>query len=646
MDEKRMSKNEHLRELWRTLILGTGVVLVVITTLHASWEQVGMPFLSFFYGFSHLADPNNYVAALHQMRLGGSIVLGVYWGAGLFLMQLLRFAVPGLEPKEKKAAILLFAFLLAVVYFGIPLAVHWITPMLSHLLLRTPLFHDKDAGAVLGVLNRTFLISLVFLFVAPNAILSQVFHHPNLRRVRTGYLMFLLLLLLCSALMPPSLFVLTFFFGPILFGLGWLGSKMWDKTVSTENRQQHRGVKWSDASNSYIESLQKVPEGSRHTAIPNAIDPERLGTKATLCTCNPVGPVHRCSCVGFSSHPSAGRPMLCTCVPVAHAGTNSPPPSASAVACSPLSQEEALSRLAEYPRSSPAEMPSSGVRGGEHRTDDRVDCTVFAPPEVSRGCDFLVQVFAHCPEDEAVVRAMATEFDDSAVSRGFRSLEKNIPRGSRLTFHLSVPTLVVDDPIQHLTWKGRSESVQYAVSVPPGRRAGTVIAKVVVTLASVPIGHIKFTLKVAEVLAGRQQMQPLGEQARLYSLAFVSYATADRPKVLERVQMLQALGIRYFQDVLDIAPGAQWERTLYDYIDQCDLFLLFWSSAARNSEWVMKEIAYALNRKGDDDYAPPEILPIIIEGPPIVPPPDNLRHLHFSDHLVYLMVPPDHASFL
>jgi TIR domain len=84
------------------------------------------------------------------------------------------------------------------------------------------------------------------------------------------------------------------------------------------------------------------------------------------------------------------------------------------------------------------------------------------------------------------------------------------------------------------------------------------------------------------------------------------------------VQMLGVAGVRYFQDVLSLEPGDRWERKLNLGIDECDLFLLFWSSAAKRSEWVRKEVAYALARSRGDELLPPEIKPVILEGPPIV----------------------------
>jgi hypothetical protein len=227
---------------------------------------------------------------------------------------------------------------------------------------------------------------------------------------------------------------------------------------------------------------------------------------------------------------------------------------------------------------------------------------------------------------------------DIETSRlGFRSLDLEVIKGMKLAFTLSVPGLKVDEPVQILVWRGRTEAVQFGVTVPDHQKAGSVIGNVVVTHDSVPLGRITFKIVVEPLSAEKKATiaQPVGDEVKRYTMAFVSYASDDRAKVLARIQMLRLFGIKYFQDVLHLEPGDRWERELYRHIDNCDLFLLFWSSAARDSEWVLKEVRYALARKGGDDFAPPEIFPIIIEGPPIVPPPPDLKHLHFNDPLIY-----------
>ena len=67
--------------------------------------------------------------------------------------------------------------------------------------------------------------------------------------------------------------------------------------------------------------------------------------------------------------------------------------------------------------------------------------------------------------------------------------------------------------------------------------------------------------------------------------------------MLKRAQGLRAGRIDFFQDLLSLDPGDQWAARLYQEIDRCDLFLLFWSSNAKQSQWVMKEVEYALARR-------------------------------------------------
>jgi hypothetical protein len=60
---------------------------------------------------------------------------------------------------------------------------------------------------------------------------------------------------------------------------------------------------------------------------------------------------------------------------------------------------------------------------------------------------------------------------------------------------------------------------------------------------------------------------------------------------------------------------------------------------------VLKEVQYAMTRNGGDELAPPEILPVIIEGPPPVKAPPELAHLHFNDRMIYFMQPPRKSWF-
>lgn len=307
----------------------------------------------------------------------------------------------------------------------------------------------------------------------------------------------------------------------------------------------------------------------------------------------------------------------------------------------------AAPQAAGQPEPGPAAEPArvavqAGPEGDASAQQDVVECSVFAPPSAGRSATLMVQVFAHLREQAEEAARMAAEFDEEARRRAVKTLASKIARGSELMFDLAIGDWEIPDPVQTLIWNGNAESVQFTVDVPADCKPGNVACKLTVSQNSIPLGHISFMLKVtasAEAADAPPQAVPAGADAKRYSYAFVSYASPDRSEVLERVQMLETMGIRYFQDVLSLDPGDRWERKLYENIDRCDLFLLFWSKAAKESPWVMKEVEYALGRKKGDFDASPEIKPVIIEGPPLVSPPESLKALHFNDRLLYFINP-------
>jgi hypothetical protein len=262
---------------------------------------------------------------------------------------------------------------------------------------------------------------------------------------------------------------------------------------------------------------------------------------------------------------------------------------------------------------------------------DPVDCSVFAPAEAAAGETILVQVFVHRPEQGDSSGGPAREFDSGSLRGGFRRLEIDVEQGAVLRFYLDLPGLVVDEVSRDLIWSGLPGAVEFHVSVPAGMARGTVSATVHTDLDGIPIGVIRFKLDVlgAEEAGKPRRAQPRGDFAFPFRKAYIACASSDRMEVLRRVQILTPLRIEFFQEALNLEPAARWEKQLYRYIDECDLFLLFWSSAAKGSEWVLREVRYALERAARDPFGRPEIRPLMLESAPVEPPPD-LAHLFFD----------------
>ena len=59
----------------------------------------------------------------------------------------------------------------------------------------------------------------------------------------------------------------------------------------------------------------------------------------------------------------------------------------------------------------------------------------------------------------------------------------------------------------------------------------------------------------------------------------------------------KALGMTFLRDVVSLKSGQDWDSQLLKLIDQADIFQLFWSPAAADSQYVRKEWLHALKRQ-------------------------------------------------
>jgi hypothetical protein len=279
-------------------------------------------------------------------------------------------------------------------------------------------------------------------------------------------------------------------------------------------------------------------------------------------------------------------------------------------------------------------IPASSDHRSTQKEDDNVECSVFGPPAAPPGKTILIQVFLHLPEQANRASFLASAMDSSTTLKSTRSLEIQIKRGARVEISLAVNVLIVDEPVQSVTWQGRPVPCQFLLTVPAGTSGQSFFPVVRMSVDGRLVGCIKFHI-LSDPSAASPQSGPLGDYARRYEYAFVSYATKDRKEVLKRVQMLEIMKTKFFQDLLSLDPGDRWEQKLYENIDRCDLFLLFWSQAAKDSPWVMQEAEYALKQQQQSQDSEPDIVPVILEQN-VLPPPSPAA-LHFNDRIQYLI---------
>ena len=126
--------------------------------------------------------------------------------------------------------------------------------------------------------------------------------------------------------------------------------------------------------------------------------------------------------------------------------------------------------------------------------------------------------------------------------------------------------------------------------------------------------------------AGADQERSRG---RVYGKVFPSYSHQDAVVVAQIAAAAQTLGHEYLRDVDQLRAGQDWQRELERYIEQADVFQLFWSPASMMSPHVQHEWDYALSLNRPDFVRPVYWQEPRPSAPPNLPPPE-LDRLHFA----------------
>jgi hypothetical protein len=267
---------------------------------------------------------------------------------------------------------------------------------------------------------------------------------------------------------------------------------------------------------------------------------------------------------------------------------------------------------------------------------DLVEVSAFAPPVAPADEEVLVQVYLHKIDQAGLVEQLTKNADEKTARRDVATLATKVGHGQRVDVELNALGLTVNPPAQFVVWLGEPTACRFQLKFPPGAAGRSYSVWVRVILNSVPIGHLAFKLR-AESSGCSWAARCVGESARRYQYAFLSYASPDLPAALLTAQHLKAVHIDFFQDKLSLEPGAPYEPQLFKEIDRCDLFMLHWSSHAAASVWVIREAEYALERgRKSEPNGVPHIRPIVLENP-VPDPPDSLKHLHFDDPIFRLI---------
>lgn len=100
------------------------------------------------------------------------------------------------------------------------------------------------------------------------------------------------------------------------------------------------------------------------------------------------------------------------------------------------------------------------------------------------------------------------------------------------------------------------------------------------------------------------------------SEVFISYKREDRARVETLASLLLDLDVPVWFDA-GIEVGAEWERRIFDQIDQARAMIVCWTFAAVSSHWVLREARVGLDRN--------MLVPALLHPCALVPPFDTLQ---------------------
>lgn len=278
-------------------------------------------------------------------------------------------------------------------------------------------------------------------------------------------------------------------------------------------------------------------------------------------------------------------------------------------------------------------MLLNGAVGGfasRFRKSNTVYSSVFAPAEISRGDDMMVQVYVYKDGERDQVILEAIKSDESASERKYNPLNFKLKVGDKVDVNLNIAGASIDRSVKSFVWQGKYTCCAFCVHVPIDFDRKKLFGEVFLTVNGATLGELMFTTAIANVPSNYGTASVI---SRLFGKVFISYAHADTDTVKHYAKAYELGKVKCFFDNRTLNSGDVYNEKIFDNIRTSDLFLLFWSKNAAASDYVKKEYQYAMQLaypQMEPESATLSIRPLSIE--PHAELPEDLGEIyHFGE---------------
>jgi hypothetical protein len=277
------------------------------------------------------------------------------------------------------------------------------------------------------------------------------------------------------------------------------------------------------------------------------------------------------------------------------------------------------------------------------RVDEDVQFTLYRPSRITPEIWHPVIAFAHRTEPialegggivdpikevhqraERFLAGLASTYEDVRTDS-----RAGLPRGTDLLFEPWIEAGEFNPRVQTVAWEEAVHDVHFRLRVPQTADHSHLRGGMRVFVGAMLVGDLTFRIAVSSEQP--EVAQPTErDTTRRYRQIFASYSHRDVAVVDAVERFVSVTGDRYLIDARTLRSGEEWNERLCQLIDEADIFQLFWSRNAMESQFVRQEWEYAL-QLGREGF----VRPVYWEDPFAEDtdrdlPPERLRRLHFS----------------
>lgn len=227
--------------------------------------------------------------------------------------------------------------------------------------------------------------------------------------------------------------------------------------------------------------------------------------------------------------------------------------------------------------------------------------SVFAPSEIIKGDDMMIQVYLYEDKEHNNVVISASNADEGVIERSRTPLNFNLKYGDIVKIQFNLLHVPKASQLKSFVWQNKTTKCFFNVTVPSNFDKKKCFVEIFMSVNEVPLGELSFTTKVVEEYSSEKIVTDVF--TRQYKKVFISYSHVDEEKVRYIDHAYEAIGLDHFFDRRYLKIGAIFPLEIQEYIKSADLFILCWSENASKSNYVGLELEQALKR------AYPNVLP-------------------------------------